>query len=316
MRLPQETGGRMAAGLLLLPILLVLTGCGGMSNRFPQHTGGPDYVLLAEVPFHAQAEHQCGPAALAMLLGWNGLDVSPADLSPQVYSPALEGSLQPVIIAAARRHGHIAHPVTGREALLLELAAGHPVMVLQNLGLSWYPRWHYAVVIGYDRPGKSLVLHSGRSRAERLSFRVFDNTWARSDHWGLVVLPPDQLPATATEESFLAAAVGLEQAQQWPAAATAYQTALERWPESFIAWMGLGNSRHAMGETAAAEQAFRRAAGLQPANGAAFNNLARVLARQGKQKEALAAARQAVACGGPLLEHFQRTLAEVQAMAR
>jgi hypothetical protein len=317
-RAPQRNavpGNRLqvAAGLLMACILLLVTGCGGLFTRFPQLAGGPDQVLIETVPFHAQEQYQCGPAAMAMLLGWNGLAVSPAALSPQIYSPGLKGSLQPALIAAARRHGYLAYPITGGEALFAELIAGHPVIVLQNLGLSWYPRWHYAVVIGYDRPEKRIVLHSGKTSEEELPFRVFDNTWARSERWGLLVMPPDRLPATATEDAYLAAAVGLEQARQPQAAATAYQTALTRWPGSFVAWMGLGNSRYALNEQAGAEQAFRRAAKLKPDDGAAFNNLARVLAEQGKQQEALAAARQAVSRGGPLLEHFQKTLEEIQA---
>ena len=45
--------------------------------------------------------------------------------------------------------------------LLQEVAAGHPVIVLQNLGLEWIPVWHYSVVIGYDLSRGQLVLRSG-----------------------------------------------------------------------------------------------------------------------------------------------------------
>jgi hypothetical protein len=33
---------------------------------------------------------------------------------------------------------------------LREVAAGNPVLVLQNLSFAWAPVWHYAVVMGYD----------------------------------------------------------------------------------------------------------------------------------------------------------------------
>lgn len=45
--------------------------------------------------------------------------------------------------AAARRHGAVAYVLPDRlDALLEEITAGHPVVVLQNLGLQWIPSWH------------------------------------------------------------------------------------------------------------------------------------------------------------------------------
>ena len=50
--------------------------------------------------------------------------------------------------------------------------------------------------------------------------------------------------------------------------------------------MGLGNSRYAIGDLTGAERAFRQAIETNPQNGAAFNNLAHVLAEQGYYAEA------------------------------
>jgi hypothetical protein len=233
-------------------------------------------------------------------------------LSEQVYSPALKGSLQPALVAGTRRHGRIAYEIAGPDALWREVAAGHPVIVLQNLGLSWHPVWHYAVVMGYDLPRQRVALRSGQTARKPMPYRLFDRTWARANRWALVVLPPSQLPATAAETPFVAAVVGLEKARQWPAAVTAYRTALARWPNSLAARMGIGNSQYAMGNLAAAEAAFREAAALHPGAGAAYNNLAQALMAQGRGRQALQAARKAVALGGPLAEIYQQTLTEIQ----
>jgi hypothetical protein len=61
------------------------------------------------------------------------------------------------MIGAARRHGRLAYLITGPDSMFEEVAAGHPVIVLQNLGLSWYPVWHYAVVVGYDQLGSAEI---------------------------------------------------------------------------------------------------------------------------------------------------------------
>jgi hypothetical protein len=268
--------------------------------------------MITGVPFFAQEELQCGPAALAMTLNWSGVAVRPSDLSPEVYSPGLKGSLQNSLIGSARRHGRVAYPIAGSEALLAEVAAGHPVIVLVNLSFFWYPKWHYAVVIGFDQEEGEVLLHSGLTAREILSARTFMNIWRRGNFWGLLVLPPDQMPVGSNEVEWLAAVAGLEQAGQWQAASTGYATALTRWEESFAAWMGLGNSRYSLREHDGSAEAFHQATLLQPENGMAFNNLAHVLAEQGQQEAALVAAQRAVDLGGSFLDTFRQTLEEIK----
>jgi len=199
--------------------------------------------------------------------------------------------------------------------MLAEVAAGHPVIALENLRLSWYTVWHYAVVIGYDLSQGIVIMHSGVTPQKQISLRVFENTWARSDYWGLLVLPASRLPATAKEGDYISAVLGLEQARQWRHAVEAYKAALLRWPESLSILMGLGNSYYALRDLEYAETAFRRATSLHPNNGAAFNNLAHVLWKQGKQQAALDAARRAVELGGSLVNVYRKTLEEIQAGA-
>ena len=300
---------------LLVVFLVFLSGCATLESSRLIKEHPPDLPLrveLTEVPFHSQEAYQCGPAALATLLNWSGDPVSPGALAPQVYSPARKGSLQPDMITALRRHGRVAYPLTGMESLLTEVAGGNPVIVLQNLGLSWYPVWHYAVVIGYDLEEETVILRSGKIRREVLSMSLFERTWARSGKWGILVLPPERLPARADEKTYLEAAVGLEKASQWAAAAKAYETALGRWSERLGGLMGLGNSRYALGDLAGAEQAFAAAIRAHPDAAPAFNNLAQVLSERGKKEEALVAAKRAVELGGPLVETYRKTLKEIE----
>jgi tetratricopeptide (TPR) repeat protein len=294
---------------------LVLSGCAGLQRGdWPQGIAGiPAQHEIASVPFFAQEEYQCGPAALAMVLAWSGLAVEPAELTEKVYTASLKGSLQPAMIAGARRSGRIAYVISGTESLIREIAAGHPVIVLQNLGLPWIPVWHYAVAIGYDTPADELILHSGTAARKRTPLRLFENTWARAEDWGLLVLKPAEVPATAVEGKFVEAVLGLEKAKQPTAAVDGYRAALNRWPHNLAALMGLGNSYYALGDMKNSEAAFRRAVALHPGSGAAWNNLADVLLRQGQKSEALAAARKAIALGGPGEESFQKTLEEIQA---
>jgi hypothetical protein len=303
----------MIAGLLFLALPLVLSGCTTLSTRsLPRPPSVPSKAQVAGVPFFAQDELQCGPASLAMALQWSGVVVQPSELTPEVFTPGLKGSLQSGLIGSARRHGRVGYPITGSEALLAEIAAGHPVIVLVNLAFSWYPKWHYGVVTGFDQERDEIILHSGLIANEHLDSRVFLNIWERGEYWGLLVLPPERLPATAKEEPWLEAVAGLERTGQWQGAAAGYDAALKRWPKSFTAWMGLGNSRYGLDNLTGSADAFRKATQLQPKNGIPFNNLAQVLSKQGKRKEALAAAQRAVDLGGPLTETFRKTLKEIK----
>ena len=136
---------RVIAGVLVCACALALSGCASMwpadrgaAPRLPQ--GLPERIELREVPFFPQervpvrpgrARDACSPPP--------AVKVTPEELVPQVYLPERKGSLQVEMLAAARRHGLVSYQLAPRfEDLLRELAAGNPVIVLQNLGVG---RW-------------------------------------------------------------------------------------------------------------------------------------------------------------------------------
>jgi Peptidase_C39 like family/Tetratricopeptide repeat len=301
--------GRGAGALLLA----ALAGCATpQTDRLLETRAAlPPRAEVAGVPFFPQEQYYCGPAALAMVLSWSGLPVTQDQIAAQVYTPGREGTLGSDMVAAARRNGRLAVPVNQLPDLTAELAAGHPVVVFQNLGLSWFPVWHYAVAVGYDLSAGDLVLHSGLDARLRTRLRTFERTWARADHWGLVVLPPGELPVAADEVTVLPAATGLEQAGQFRAATAAYAAIAERWPDSLEAWIGRGNAAYAAGDMDQAEHALRTAVERHPDAAAGWNNLAHVLGERGLRAEAVAAAQRAVRLGGPDAATYRATLREV-----
>ncbi|NTV11060.1 MAG: PA2778 family cysteine peptidase, partial [Zoogloea sp.] len=241
-----------------------------------------------------------------------GLATRPEDLTGQVFLPGRKGSLQLEMLAGARRHGAVATVIPGTlEAVMRELAAGHGVVVLQNLGLSWIPAWHYAVVIGYDLDAAHFFLRSGTQERQQLEFGTFENTWARSGFWAFVALPPGQLPATAGEEENTRAALAFEHTAPPNDALLAYAAALTRWPASLPLAIGLGNTLYAAGDKLAAEHVFRKTAERHQ-DAAAYNNLATVLLDLGRLPEARVAAEKAVALGGPMENTARATLADIE----
>lgn len=295
----------------IIAMLVAVTGCASMRPvQLPQEA--MERPSQVPVTFFPQERYQCGPAALAMALDATGEKIRPEDLVEQVYTPARKGSLQPAMITATRRHGRVAFPIQGLEALAAELDAGRPVVVLQNLGLGWFPQWHYAVVIGLDPDAGEVLLHSGTTPHYRMNLRTFMNTWRRADHWGLVVAMPEDIPATADAGTWLSAVSGLESAGRPEAAASGYLTGLSRWPGHVPTWFALGNALYATGRIDRARLAWQQAIAIDPEYALAWNNLAQVLAEQGRRQEALRAARKAVELGGPYREEFQGTLREIE----
>jgi tetratricopeptide (TPR) repeat protein len=196
--------------------------------------------------------------------------------------------------------------------VLAEVAAGNAVIVLQNQGLwSFYPYWHYAVVIGYDLEKNQILLHSGARARRPMPLGLFEFLWIDGQRWSMVALAPERLPASAREANFATAAAALEKAGRNAEAQLAYAALLERWPGNLIGLMGLGNTAYALGRTAEAESAFRTATVAHPLAAAAFNNLAQTLADQGKLEAALEAAHRAVSLGGASLPAAQATLEEI-----
>ncbi len=297
-------------------LALSLVGCAtpqlaSLTQAWPEHL--PDRAEVHGVPFFPQSDFQCGPAALAMVARAAGVAVTPDDLVDQVYLPGRQGSLQPEMMAAARRRGLVAYQTAPElTALLREVAAGSPVLVFQNLGLPIYPLWHYAVVVGYDRARGELWLHSGTVERMPLSLATFERTWARGAHWAMLAVPADRLPVTATADAYAEAVAPMERVQPG-AALRAYRTGIQAWPRHRNLQFGRGNAAYALGQRSEAASAYEAATQLDPAFADAWNNLAQVQWERGQVQLAAVSVGKAVALGGPRLARYldlQRKIGE------
>ena len=307
---------RLVPGGVLLSLLL-LGGCASQLQATGLLRAPPDglarAVELKQVPFFPQERYQCGPAALATVLNWSGITVTPEQLRDEVYLPQRHGSLQVELTAAARHHQRVPYVLApDLQAVVDEVRAGHPVLVLLNLGLSWYPVWHYAVVVGFDLQGDAVVMRSGTQRREEISLELFERTWRRGRRWAMVVMSPERLPATAQQLPYLRTVLAIEQLGDWRMALQAYGAAWRRWPGSSGAGMGVGDTAYAGGDYAAAEAAFRRVLERHPGFAPALNNLAQTLAKMGDLAAGERYAREAVAVGGADVTIYTETLREIR----
>jgi tetratricopeptide (TPR) repeat protein len=278
-----------------LLLLILLSGCASVAplgSVLPP--GTPAHVELLDAPFFPQEDHQCGPSALATVLEASGTAALPEQLVAEVYLPGREGSLQQELLAAARRRGRLAYVLPDDPgALLAEIGAGRPVLILQNLGIDAHPLWHYAVLIGFDAVRNQVVLRSGRQDRLVMSWRRFEGSWRRGGRWAATMLDPGMLPTQPVALNYLDACAGLEAAGMFDAAASSYAAAADRWPENPLVHLGQGNVAYARGDLGAAVAAYRRGVRLAPADAALRNNLAQALLDSGCVEQALAEAREA-----------------------
>jgi len=262
-------------------------------ERMPQVT---EAIELSDTPFFPQEEYQCGPAALATVLNAAGVVVAPADLVDQVYLPTQYGSLQVELLAATRRADRIPYLIEPTlVALLAELDAGRPVLVLQNLGPKFLPVWHYAVVIGVAPKGDYLILRSGIEHRKQIRVADFLQSWHMGNNWGMVVLSPGEMPASANPQRLLIAVAQAEPILSILSRKRAYRAALDRWPGNITARFGYAHALHAASELTAAEYNYRAIINRYPRHAVALNNLAEVVADRGCYTQATAIARRALA---------------------
>jgi tetratricopeptide (TPR) repeat protein len=259
--------------------LALLAGC---ATRGPLIEPGVRQVELAATPFFPQEQYQCGPAALATVLGAAGVPVTPDELVPLVYLPSRKGSLTIEMQAAPRRYGRISYPLPPQlDAIIAQLDAGRPVLVLHNYGLPFWPRWHYAVVIGYDAATQRMLLRSGRRERQQLSAANFMRAWDNADRWALVLLRPGELPAGPERAPYLEATTAFERLASPADARLAYEAAIGTWPADPVAWVGRGTAHYRAGAFSAAAADYSHALTLDPALAAARNNLAMALLEMG-----------------------------------
>jgi tetratricopeptide (TPR) repeat protein len=272
---------------LLASACLVLAGCA--TQRVAPNT--EHAVELDGVPFFAQERYQCGPAALATVLVYSGVAVTPDELVPLVYVPERQGSFQAELKAATREFSRLPYelntmllsrtePDKAFAALLDEVAAGNPVLVLQNLGFSWLPKWHYAVVIGYEPDSDRLLLRSGTEERKSERRTSFLRTWRLAGDWAMVALRPGDIPVSGSADTYLAMLADSERHINAADMGSALASGLREWPEDADLMFAAGNHARLQGNLLEAAEIYREALVIRPDHGGVLNNYADLLYEQ------------------------------------
>lgn len=246
------------------------------------------------VPFVPPRSDLCGATSIEMVSKyWQSKTsytprLSQKELDARTLIPAKGGTLQIELMSTARANGLLAYTLAPTfDALIAELGKQHPVIVLLNRSYSWYPLWHYAPVTGYDKKNQTILMHFSDQPNEAMPIATFKSLWERSGNWGVVLLPPGDLPATYSSKAFLRSAYDLEKTGMRDDAIIAYLSALKRWPKDIDILFALANAYHQSNKFTAAEKYYRRLLSIEPKHPLALNNLADLLCHTGRQTEAM-----------------------------
>lgn len=179
---------RVVHGLLYFFACLAASACS--SPGFDEISRGVEKAghYIARVPFFKQAEDDCGPAALASVLGFLGRRRMPAEIRAEVFTPKLRGTLPMDMVQYARRQGLYAESMKGGLGEIeTAISKDIPVILLLDLGFGPYRRPHYVVAIGFDRINRMVVMHDGLTENRIMDYDDLVHAWGRAGFWMLIV---------------------------------------------------------------------------------------------------------------------------------
>lgn len=148
----------------------------------------PGWVRVDGVPeLHQKHELDCGPTALAMVLGYHG-SVSKEALLAEL--PEEQRSVVTQLRDVARKHGFDSFVVEGKpEDLVYELKHGRPVIVGVAKPTVQNAVAHYEVVVGMHRDSQRIATIDPAVGLRQNSFQGFLTEWQGAGRVLLVVIP-------------------------------------------------------------------------------------------------------------------------------
>lgn len=281
-------------GFKLVFVLLAccLSACSSMEYQAAKgelYAYGVQRHHIDGVPLIAQDDNQCGPASLATLLQFHGVNVTALDLKKFLYLPNAQGTLQLELVSAVRNHAFVPYAKKSSfSELATEVSSNNPTLVLLNLGLDKHPVWHFAVVVGYDTLKRKVYLHSGKPQVTIMSLKRFEYAWRKSDYWSLSIHSPQRLPKYANRHAIYASIANIEALGKGMVAKMAYLQAIALWGDDEIPLLGLGNLEYSSEKYHAAIDYYHQALPLSKRQDLVRFNIALALLKLKQTQEAKA----------------------------
>jgi predicted double-glycine peptidase len=168
--------------LILLFVIFALYSCATLTV-IPESSQNK---IIDNVPFYPQDAYQCGPASLASVLNYLGVNESPDDVAHEIFSKSARGTLTVDMVLYAERKGmHVKQYSGNFDDIRQNVESCNPLIVLVDYGIYFYQKTHFMVVIGYNEKG--VIVNSGRDKEHFVSYDDFSKIWKRTNFWTLLI---------------------------------------------------------------------------------------------------------------------------------
>lgn len=238
------------------------------------------------VPFFKQNAYQCGPSALASALNFYGKKLSPQEITDTIKKEEIKGTLNLELLIFPRRYGLITEMLLNDIEKLREYIKNKvPVLLLVDNGFSIYRIPHYILIIGFDENNDVFVAHWGNEGNKIVSSKELKKRWLRMGGWGFAIFSLSE--EEMSSEQLNDTGVAMEFAEDLPSAERYYNKALEKNPKFCEPLFNLGNIYFKQGNFTKSEEFFLKSLDVCEKKADIYNNLAYVLHKIGRKREAV-----------------------------
>jgi predicted double-glycine peptidase len=158
----------------------------------------PSWVVDADMPSAftiqgmqriKQLTNYCGPATLAMVLRYYGLDVTQEEIGKIIYDRSSGATNGADMLLYSRERGFAAYSWNSSiDDVKKKLAAGFPVIVLQQNSREDISG-HYRILTGYDDSTSVFSVLDPYYEITSMSYTECEQLWRRMGHWALLIVP-------------------------------------------------------------------------------------------------------------------------------
>jgi tetratricopeptide (TPR) repeat protein len=166
-------------------------------------------------------------------------------------------------------------------ALDERLQAGLPVIAMLQDDPEKMASRRYVLVFGINRRSETLLLYTGRDRAEVYDYAAFKKAWRPIRNWMAFICPAEHQGWSMNVQEHLARARFHETRGRWPEALTDYEDAEKLDPRNASVTLARANALYRKGDADEALLLYKKVQANNDGSARAANNLAFVLVETG-----------------------------------